>query len=375
MKVGINLLYLIPGLVGGTETYAAGLLRGLSALTPEDEFVIFVNQEAGNWPLPDTPHFKRVVCPVRAVNRGRRYFFEQFRLPGLLKEYGVELVHSLGYVSPLHAPCPAVVTILDLNYRALGIQMAEGRRRVLAFVVKQSALRAKRVITISKFAQREIAETFHLPDGRVVVTYLAPHPRAGSGAAIDGAPVQALLRLRVQPPYVMAFSGRSPHKNISRLVSAFARAREQHNLPHQLVVVGHHPPDWTNISETPMVRDNIIVFTGYLDDCVVETVLSGAQVLVFPSVYEGFGLPVLEAMRAGVAVVCSNQASLPEVAGSAAVFFNPYSVEEMARAIAEVALSPELRDELKRKGHENLKRFSWEATARGTLEVYRGAVA
>ena len=106
MKIGINLLYLLPGVVGGTETYAAGLLQGLAEIDQRNEYVVFVNRESENWPLPQAANFTRVVCPVRAAGRASRYFFEQVRLPRLLAQYHIDVVHSLGYVGPLVAPCP-----------------------------------------------------------------------------------------------------------------------------------------------------------------------------------------------------------------------------------------------------------------------------
>jgi hypothetical protein len=113
MKIGINLLYLIPGVVGGTETYASGLLPGLAAIDQENEYVVFVNWESADWPLPEASNFSRVVCPVSATSRSQRYFFEQLRLPVLLKRHSVNLVHSLGYASPLSIPCPLVVSVRD----------------------------------------------------------------------------------------------------------------------------------------------------------------------------------------------------------------------------------------------------------------------
>jgi glycosyltransferase involved in cell wall biosynthesis len=370
MRIGLNLLYLIPGLVGGTETYAAGLLTGLTRIDQENEYVVFVNRESANWPLPKGSTFVRMVCPVSAVSRPRRYFFEQFRLPALLKEFSVEVVHSLGYISPLYPPCPAVVTIHDLNYRAFGQHMPFIRRVALDVFMKQSALRAQCVITVSEFSQREIAQAFHVPVDRIVVTHEAPRFRNGSPLNEMNF-VDVSRCLGIKRPYMIAFSSQSPNKNIPRLLQAFAQAKEQYQLPHQLVLVGHQPMKGTL---PPTCNDETVYFTGYLDDRMLQIVFHHAQMLVFPSFYEGFGLPILEAMAAGVPVVCSNKASLPEVAGDAAVFSDPYSVDDMARKIAQVALDTALQDELRRKGFQNLQRFSWEKTAYRTLEVYESVV-
>src|SRR2546422_29023 len=120
MRIGLNLLYLLPGIVGGTETYASGLLSGLSRIGSTDEFLIFVNKQAEDWQLPPGGNFTRVVCPVSGLNRFKRFVYEQSILPRLMREYNVDVLHSLGYVSPLFAHCPTLVTIHDLNFRVVG---------------------------------------------------------------------------------------------------------------------------------------------------------------------------------------------------------------------------------------------------------------
>ncbi|HLN81276.1 MAG TPA: glycosyltransferase, partial [Thermoanaerobaculia bacterium] len=137
-------------------------------------FLVFVNRESADWPLPRTANVERVVCDVSGTSRARRYLFEQWDFPWRLRSTGVRLVHSLGYVAPLRAPCPSVLTIPDLNYRAFGSQMPLVRRLALAWFVRRSAQRAARIITISDFARREIAATFGVGLDAITVTHLAP---------------------------------------------------------------------------------------------------------------------------------------------------------------------------------------------------------
>lgn len=372
MRVAFNLLYLLPGRVGGTETYAAGLLNGLARIDRETRFLVFLNREAAEWPLPDAPNVSRVVCPVRAESRPRRYLFEQLQLPRLLAREKADLVHSLGYVGPVSSPCPAVVTIPDLNYRAFGEGMPFIRRWTLATFVRLSARRADRILTISEFARGEIETAFGLPPGRIVVTLLS----AGDGPAVRTAPedrARRLARLGIRKPFLMAFSREAPNKNIPRLLEAFDHARTTGNLAHQLVLVGH--PSEGMRARLRLRRDDAVRSTGYVAAEDVTALLAEAEFLVFPSLYEGFGLPVLEAMAAGVPVACSRRASLPEVAGDAALFFDPLSVDSIADSIACLAGDGELRRSLRERGLCNVKRFSWEATASKTLEVYREVVA
>src|ERR1019366_7532450 len=176
MKVGVNLLYMIPGVVGGTETYARGLLTGLAAVGRKHDYVVFVNEEAADWPLPEGP-FERVVCPVRAKLRAARYAFEQLRLPAWARVRQLDVLHSLGYVAPLFASCASVVTIPDLNTVAFGSQLSPGKRAMLGVFTRWSARRADRILTISEFSKAQIVEHLGVAPGKVAVALLAAEQR------------------------------------------------------------------------------------------------------------------------------------------------------------------------------------------------------
>jgi glycosyltransferase involved in cell wall biosynthesis len=366
MKIGINLLYLLPGVVAGTETYAAGLLYGLAEIDWRNEYVVFVNRESESWPLPGAVNFTRVVCPVRAAGRASRYLFEQVRLPRLLAQYHIDVVHSLGYVGPLVAPCPSVVTIHDLNYITLRHTMPGVKRTVLHFFSIQSARRANHVITVSDFSKREICRTIKLNPGKITVTH--------EGAMRDGASnssenwMELTRRYRIREPYVVAFGGRTLHKNIPHLIRAFALVKD--GFPHSLVLIGHIPSNVDLATESKEIRDRVTL-TGYVPEEHILPLLSHADLFVLPSLYEGFGLPVLEAQQAAVAVACSTAGSLPEVGGDGAIYFDPASVEQIADTIRRCLADATLRSQLILKGRENLARFSWDKTARETLSVYQ----
>lgn len=368
MKIGINLLYLLPGVVGGTETYAAGLLYALAQVDEQDEFIVFVNRESKNWPLPEASNFYRIVCPVLATSRIRRYLFEQLRLPRLLAKYKIDVVHSLGYVGPLLSPSPSVVTIHDLNYITLKHTMPAKRRVVLRFFSMQAARRADHVITISNFSKEEITRAVKLNPDKIIVTHLGPMKNGNTNSSENW--VELSRRYGIQEPYVVAFGGGSLHKNIPRLIQAFALLKDE--FPHYLVLIGRIPSN-VNLSSKSIgkgVRDRIIT-TGYVPEEHVLPLLSHADLFVLPSLYEGFGLPVLEAQQAGVAMACSTAGSLPEVGGDGAFYFDPTSVENIAQTIRHCLADADLRSQLILKGRENLNRFSWDKTARETLTVYQ----
>jgi len=370
MRIGLNLLYMIPGVVGGTETYAMGLLGGLKELRPELDFVLFLNRESAELALDEAPKFRSVVCPVAAVNRKDRYYFEQVKLRQYLRKHEIDLVHSLGYTSPLFLHCPSVVSVPDLNFKAFGDLMPLSRRLMLGLFVKQAVVRSNKIIAISEFSRQEILREYHVPPEKVVVTHLAVD--IGYLKKItDGGTDDTLEVLGLRRPYVVAFSSAYPNKNISGLIEAFLESKKNNKLEQKLVLIGHSPPVEEGKQSTQSLHENKdIIWTGYLGRQQAFEVLKRADFLVFPSFYEGFGLPILETMAVGVPVVCSKAASLPEVAGDAAVFFDPFSVKDMAESIASVATDLQLRANLRQKGFKNLERFSWKKTAAETVAVY-----
>lgn len=375
MRIGINLLYLLPGVVGGTETYAAGLIKGLSQIECNSEFIIFVNRESCDWPLPQARNIERIICPILASCRPRRYFYEQVIFPQLLKKYSIDVVHSLGYVGPLYSPCPAVVTVPDLNYIAMkkiwnslnyNPIVKSLKRYPYGFFSKMTTKRADVVITISNYSKKMICSELMISPEKIIVTYLGPRYSKDKEASNIRNKINEIYGITT--PYLIAFGGGRIHKNIPRLIQVFSKFKNE--FPHKLVIIGKIPD---NVN--PVDLTNGIIATGYLPEDHILPLLSGAEMFILPSLYEGFGLPVIEAQQAGVPVVCSTAGSLPEVAGEGAIYFDPYSVEDMTNKIVRVTNDTKLRIDLRMKGLANIKRFSWEKTARETLQVYYKALA
>ena len=364
MLIALNLLYLIPGVVGGTETYARSLITALARQDSENEYAVFLSREAADIDVTPAPNFRRIVCPVTAMKRAARYSWEQGVLPLQLLRQKPALVHSLGYVSPLAARGPQVVSVHDVNYLGhTGRRTAIGRR-AFQFFVEKTVKRADKVITISEFSRGEIIRHMNVAGEKVIVIHLA-------GREVDGAVAPAPpsdLQRNIGRPYIMAFSSLSAHKNIGRLVAAFRKISQ--SVPHALVLVGHLPEKNAARSEIEATGDDRIIFTGHLPDAEVDSLMQNASLFAFPSLYEGFGMPVIDAQHAGVPVACSSAGALPEVAGNGAVIFDPLSIDDMAAAIQRCLLDMDLRLSLVADGYENAKRFSWDKTARETLDVY-----
>jgi glycosyltransferase involved in cell wall biosynthesis len=368
MRIGINLLFLLPGMVGGTETYALSLLAALSQLDKCNAYYVFVNREAAQWDVPEQPGFRKVVCPIHARSRLLRYAWEQFILPLQAKRYGLDLMHSPGYVQPLRLPCKSVVTIPDLNFHNLHDSLPLVRRAVLHFFVRQSARRADYVLTISQASRDQIISVLGVPARKVAVTHLAAKELTAPAVEFD-----ALSKmLHIQKPYILALSSRSPHKNMLRLIEAFAIIRERGFVEARLILAGHPPRGKSSLDELVKRKSlgDYVGFTGYVSDEVLASLYAHAELFVFPSLYEGFGIPVLEAFTYGVPVALSHAASLPEIGGDAASYFDPRDVQGMAATMMELLCNKELRAQQTERGRERASLFTWESTARATLEAY-----
>ena len=371
MRIALNLLYLLPGVVGGTETYAKSLIKGLARQGDDNEYSIFLNRESAELDVTPSENFTRVICPINATNRAARYSWEQGAMPLQLRRTRPDVVLSLGYVIPLAARGPQVVTVHDVNYLGhKGWRTGVGRT-AFRFFAEKTVKRADRIIAVSKFSRDEIVRHMRVSADKVTVVHSAgrdaPALRAGPQVVSDV--VRGLPR-----PYIMAFSALSAHKNIPRLIAAFARISAA--VPHDLVLVGHMPVKAAVRAEIQAAGGSDRVhFTGYVPDADVAALLHNASLFAFPSLYEGFGLPLLDAQNAGVPVVCSSAGALPEIAGESAIMFDPTSEEAMAGALKRGLMDAELRASLVRKGHANAQQFSWDRTARQTLDVYYDVAA
>ncbi|HEX6573624.1 MAG TPA: glycosyltransferase family 1 protein [Gemmatimonadaceae bacterium] len=364
MHIALNLLYLLPGVVGGTETYARSLIKAFSRQDDDNEYSIFLNRESADLDVTPAENFSRVICPVNATNRAVRYGWEQGAMPLQLRKAKPDVVHSLGYVIPLAARGPQVVTVHDVNYLGhKGWRTGIGRT-AFRFFAERTVRRADRIIAVSHFSRDEIVKHMKVDAGKIAVVHSAGREAPPRGPRIASDAVRNIPR-----PYIMAFSALSAHKNIPRLIAAFEKISSV--VPHDLVLVGHMPVKTAARAEIESAGSTGRVhFTGYIPEADVAALLSNASIFAFPSLYEGFGLPLLDAQNAGVPVVCSSAGSLPEIAGDSAILFDPHSEEDIAKALKRGLLDTDLRRRLVEKGHENARRFSWDRTARETLDVY-----
>ncbi len=370
-RLGVNLLYLVPGRVGGSEIYARNLLRALHELQPQLELVAYVAPEALDSLSrePWAPAATFVPAPVRSSSKPLRVALELTWLPARLRRDRVDLLHSLGTTTPLLCPVPSVVTVLDLIYHHFPETFPRASRLGLRALVPAGARRADRVIAISHDGKRDLVQTLGLDPAKVDAVHLG----FGMSQAPDPVP-EAELRERYglgNDPIVLTISAALRHKNLDRLIAAFARVASDRDV--RLVVVGHGGREQEALRAAAHARGvgDRVVFTGWAEDSVVEGLYAAATMFAYPSLLEGFGLPILEAMRRDVPVACANLSALPEVAGDAAELFDPHDVDAIATAIRRLLDDNARRAELVERGRRRWPEFTWERAANGTLDVYR----
>jgi glycosyltransferase involved in cell wall biosynthesis len=374
MHIGLNLIYLVPGETGGMEVVARELIPELVRAHPDARFTAFVNPHAAtDEGAPWNTHARRVTVPVDARRRAEWVRGEQVLLPRLAAREGVDLVHSLASTAPARGPFRRVVTIHDLIYRFYPAAHSGVRSLGMRALVRLAASRSHRVIVDSASTRNDIVRHLSADPDRVDVVPL------GVGAtANDEATPATELRARLDlgsRRVVLSVSAKRPHKNLRALLDAMAGLAA--DARPMLILPGY--PTWheTELREHAArvgVADDVR-FLGWVPSRDLEGLYRLAECFVFPSLYEGFGLPVLEAMQRGVPVACSNTSSLPEVAGDAALLFDPEDAAAIRSAVVRLLDDGELAGELARRGRERAATFSWARSARATVASYERALA
>ena len=368
VHVGLNLIFLVPGETGGMETAARETIPALVAAAPAGtRFTAFVNRDAGPGPWGEL--IPKIEVPVRVANRLEWVRGEQLLLPRLASSAGVDLVHSLASTAPTWGRFKRVVTVHDLIYRRFPEAHAGVRSLGMRVLVPLGVRRSDRVIVDSTSTKRDLVGLLGTPEDRIDVVPL------GCGTISHREPLpESLLRERLElgeRPVLLALSAKRPHKNLSALLEALALVE-----PRPILVVGGYPTDHERELRARAASLRIaadVRWPGWLEPDEVEGLWELSAGFVFPSLYEGFGLPVLEAMARGVPVACSNASSLPEVAGDAALLFDPHDRPAIAAAIEKLVAGGPAVDRLRAAGRERAAAFTWQRTASLTLETYARA--
>jgi glycosyltransferase involved in cell wall biosynthesis len=358
----------------GIGTYTRNVVRTLGRLDRQNKYFLIGSPEKVKeiGPLPANFH----TVPLLESDTTTKGYFE-FRV--ILKRLECNLVHIPHlFWLPRALPCPYVMTVHDLLEHMSGAKSISGVRRALYYQLTRRVLKgAARIFAVSQFSKSEIEKLFGIPNGQIEVVYNAIDERFLHGHATDADRQLIAERYLVTYPFLL-YAGRiSPHKNLVRIIEAFSALRgeleKEDRFPDlKLIIIGDDLSGHPDLRRT-VIRSGVqneVRFLGFVPIDVLRIFYDVANVFLFPSLYEGFGLPPLEAMAHGTPVVTSNISSLPEVVGNAAVLVNPENVFEIMRATHRVLIDPNLREKLKQRGYEQVRRFSWDGSVRQILRVY-----
>jgi glycosyltransferase involved in cell wall biosynthesis len=382
MRIGINALFLQKPATGMGQ-HLLHLLQGLDSLDDKDQQYMLLAprfRRAYTVRAPQLSDRFREVEVVSALARlgenVEQVWWEQVGIVLAGMREKIDLLHCPYWSSPLWSPWPTVVTVHDVIQFVLPEYAWRKISRVYFGLVSAGARRAQAVITVSECSKQDIMKIIGLGPERIHVI----------GNAVDASlyPVRdawllANVRERygIAPRFVLYFGGFDMRKNVPRLIEAYARLPEALRREYQLVIAGRyqhlgHPlyPDPRQTVRQLGLEGNVI-FTGQIREQDKAPLYSAATVFAFPSLYEGFGMPVLEAMACGTPVVTSNVSALPEVAGDAGLLVNPYAPEAIGEALAELLESAARREDLSRRGLERARRFTWPQVAEQTVRVYK----
>lgn len=356
LRIGINALYLIPGGVGGTEIYLRSLLAALARVDTANQYVVYTNRETEADLIPAAPNFLRVETPVRAVNRPARILYEQFVLPWRCRRERIDVCLNPGFTAPMVAPCPQVTVIHDLQHKRHPEYFRWFDLPFWRLLVWGVVRRSARLIAVST-ATRDDLRRFYGVEHAAVVEH----------GVDDRFFALAAQRTHVEP-MVLCVSTLHPHKNIERLVRVFARlvARRPELRMVLAGMKGFHTSPVEQLVASLGIASRVDL-TGWIPREELYDYFRRAAVFVYPSTFEGFGMPVVEALAAGVPLACSNIDPLRGIAREAAWLFDPEDEAAMERAIERL-----LQGDLP-PGPNPASEYSWTAAAHATLRVLRSA--
>ena len=364
MRIGINALYLIPGGVGGTETYLRALLAEFAEIDRENLYFVFTNRETGADLVPKRDNFIHEPQPIRAEFRPGRLLWEQTALPLAAARLRLDVMLNPGFTAPILCGCPQVTVFHDLqhkrhpeNFRRLDLPAWE-------FFLFWSAHVSRILLADSAATAADLHRFYRLPESAVRVVPLA--------VSDD---FRAIAARRRPEPFLLAVSTLHPHKNLDGLLRAFAGFRKR-RPEFRLTVTGIHG---FFTEELRTLRDSLgladsVDFPGWIPIDELHALYARAWAFLYPSKFEGFGLPVLEAMAAGVPTACSSIEPLAGIAADAALQFDPYSPEAIAAAMERIVADDSLRARLAEAGPRRAAQFTWRATAESTLNYVAQAI-
>lgn len=384
MIIGIDARFFGPK-SKGLGRYTQKLIENLEKIDQQNQYVIFLRKENWDEYQPKNQNFKKTMADYRWYSLA-----EQIFMPALIRRQRINLMHFPHFNVPVFYFGKFVVTIHDLILRhfptrrasTLGFLKYWLKNLAYKIVIWLAIYRAKKIIVPSEYVKKDIVSSFGVVGDNIIVTYegapiestkcKVPRPRLGSAEGGQSA------KFNFKTPYLLYVGNAYPHKNLENLIRAFEILVSVFKKDMQLVLVGEKDYFYQRLKnfvcQNFSVAKNRIIFSGFVSDEELSVLYQNAALYIFPSFCEGFGLPPLEAMAHGVPVTSSNTTCLPEVLGSAAVYFDAKNPRDMAGKISEVLKDLVLREKLICAGYEQIKKYSWDKMVRETLQVYRNVV-
>ncbi|MEN6344191.1 MAG: glycosyltransferase family 1 protein [Armatimonadia bacterium] len=371
MRIAVDCRSVFEG-CGGIGNYALHLVRALAAVNSRDEFVLLCSTLRPQTHVVQQANFRQVACPAAMIDAG----WEQLQLPAMLTELGADLYHNPTFSVPIVAPCPTVSTIHDVVFH-FRTELVEPH---LCAYLQQWSLAATRtatrILTVSQYSKRAIMEAYGVHESRIDVTYEAADLARFRPSYVGPQEDELRAKHDIRGPFILYVGSLEPKKNLDRLLDAYQVAKRDACIPHSLVLAGGtggRPYDAPAAIAERRLQNHVRV-TGFLADDLLPCAYNAADLFVYPSLYEGFGLPPLEAMACGTPSIVSNGTSLPEVVGQAAWLVDPADTDALAAALVRLSTDRGAHDQLSRDGPQRARQFSWQRTALDTLACYRRAV-
>lgn len=377
MRIGIDARVILRS-HAGVSRYVSNLIRNLALIDRQNRYLLFFDLE-GFAAVGQDNFRQRVIRISPCLGKGslrqkiESVLWVNFLLPYALLKEKVEVLHSPNSVSPLltRPGCKTVITVNDMLPFVFPQLHPGTYSNFIRMSLPPAMAKADKIITYSQAVKKDIQNICHIPEEKIEVIYLGLEPRHKIITDLDR--IEAVKCKYGLPDRFVLFIGTlEPRKNVTRLIIAFSKSKEI-RATHKLVLAGQE--GWLSESIFETVRNSglagDVIFTGYIQEDDLPSLYNAADLFVFPTLYEGFGLPLLEAMACGIPIVASNTSSIPEIVGDAALLVDPYSVEDIARGMERALLDSNLRAMLVQKGLERVKQFSWQTTSEKTLKVYQ----
>lgn len=376
-RIGVNTLFFIPGEVGGSETYLRRTLSAMAKNFPGVDLVLFTNLE--NEPtfrkdLASHPQVYYHQLHFRASNRYMRIVREQTELPVAVKKRGVHVLWSPGYTAPFFCPCPQVATIHDMQYKTHPEDLSCLARITTDILVRAAVRRSDRIITCSEFSKSEVIRFTGAEEQKIHAIHLGVDPQFAAMLEEETGKQISSLNPVADKPFILSVANTYPHKNLHKLIDAFRQIMDR--IEHRLVLVGlpRLGEDRVKASLSRISDPSRVVRLSGLTQPQLIALYRGADLFVFPSLYEGFGLPVLEAMAVGTPVVTTRMGSIPEVGGRNVLYADPPKSEQIAIHILEILHWEESRrSRWLESARKRAGTFSWTETAQKTMKVLQEA--